>query len=70
MITVVWPCAADGRYWLDITLGNSDCRLMLDAGIIDPLDQIGVELDPAAYDPLKSIRPVPQFPLSLSPGRE
>jgi hypothetical protein len=53
MMSANWPCTSDGRYWLDVGLGNLDLQLMVDTGIIDPLNQIGVELDPAFYDTLK-----------------
>src|SRR4051794_34236959 len=53
MMVLTWHCTADGRYWIDVAVGSVDCRLMVDTGIVDPRDQVGLEIDPAIYDRLK-----------------
>jgi len=41
-----WLAAPDGRYWIDVTLGNGTCHVMIDLGLVDPLDRVGFELAP------------------------
>lgn len=53
MSSACWTTAADGRYWIDIELGGRDVSLMLDTGIVDPLGQVGFEVDSGLYDALK-----------------
>ena len=48
-----WQAAADGRYWIDVVVGNMDLRAMIDLGMVDPLHQIGFEIEPSIYDQLK-----------------
>ena len=48
-----WQAAADGRYWIDVVVGNMDLRAMIDLGMVDPLHQIGFEVEPSIYDQLK-----------------
>ena len=48
-----WQAAADGRYWIDVMVGNMDLRAMIDLGMVDPLHQIGFEIEPSIYDQLK-----------------
>jgi hypothetical protein len=48
-----WRATADGRYWVDVELGNLNLRLMIDLGLLDPLDQVAFEVEPAIYDLLK-----------------
>lgn len=49
-----WPAERDGRYWLDIALGNHALRLMIDLGLVDPHHWVGFELEPSVYDQLKA----------------
>src|SRR5438034_1059918 len=53
MTRVCWRATSDGRYVLDIALGTMPCRLMLDTGLVDPIDQVGFEIDPALFDVLE-----------------
>jgi hypothetical protein len=50
---VCWQAATDGRYWIDLFVGNGSLRGVIDTGLIDRVDRIGCELEPALYDPLK-----------------
>lgn len=50
MKRISWSAARDGRYWIDIALGNVPVRLMLDTGLVDPMGQVAFEVDPQLYD--------------------
>jgi len=50
---VSWQAASDGRYWIDVLIGGSQLQDMIDLGLVDPLDAVGFELEPASYDQLK-----------------
>lgn len=45
-----WLAAPDGRYWIDVALGAYDARLMMDLGMVDPLQRGAFEIEPALYD--------------------
>jgi hypothetical protein len=47
-----WQAAADGRYRIDVMIGNLYVHVMIDLGLVDPLDLIGFELEPSIYDRL------------------
>jgi hypothetical protein len=47
-----WQAAVDGRYWIDVALAGQHLRIMIDLGLVDPLHQVGFEIDPALYDAL------------------
>jgi hypothetical protein len=53
MTRACWPAAPDGRYWIDVALGTTPARLMLDTGLVDPLHQVGFELAPGLFDALR-----------------
>ena len=60
MPQVCWQATPDGRYWIDIALGAYHSRLMIDIGMIDPLQKVAFEIEPALYDLLvqrKQIQP-------------
>jgi hypothetical protein len=48
-----WQAAADGRYWLDVAVGNQEFPAMVDLGLVDPRDRVGFEVAPALYNQLK-----------------
>jgi hypothetical protein len=50
---VCWQAGTDGRYWIDLFIGNGSLRAVIDTGLIDPLDRLGGELEPALYAQLK-----------------
>ncbi len=50
---VDWPAASDHRYWMDLKLGNRDARVMIDLGLVDPLDRVGLEVEPILFNELK-----------------
>ena len=52
MAQACWQAAADGRYRIDVFIGNSNLQVMVDLGLVDPLDLIGFELEPSIYDRL------------------
>jgi hypothetical protein len=52
MAQACWQAAADGRYRIDVFIGNSSLQIMVDLGLVDPLDLIGFELEPSIYDRL------------------
>jgi len=41
---VCWQAKPDGRYWIDVVVGNQVCPCLIDLGLVDPLDQIGLAL--------------------------
>jgi hypothetical protein len=47
-----WRAAADGRYRIDVVIGNISLQVMIDLGLVDPLDLLGFELEPSIYDRL------------------
>ena len=53
MTRACWPAATDGRYFVDVALGTMPCRLMSDTGLVDPIGQVGFEIDPALFDVLE-----------------
>jgi len=54
MRNLSWQAAADGRYWIDVAIGERPVRVMIDLGLIDPRHAVGFELDPEVYDQLKN----------------
>jgi hypothetical protein len=50
---VSWLAASDGRYWIDVLIAGRVLSVMIDLGLVDPLDAVGFELEPAAYDQIK-----------------
>src|SRR5262245_27924627 len=50
MPQVCWRAAADGRYWLDVVVAGRVMSCMLDLGLVDPHDQLGLEAEPTLYD--------------------
>jgi hypothetical protein len=48
-----WPAARDGRYWIDVALGNLELPLVVDTGLSDTRHWLGFQVDPAIYDQLK-----------------
>src|SRR5947209_1616923 len=52
---VCWPVGPDGRYRIDVELGGLDLRMMVDTGLVDRHDQIGIELDPSIFDRLRQV---------------
>jgi hypothetical protein len=53
MPQVRWKAAPDGRYWIDVILGNSHLPVMIDLGLIDPHNRVGFEVEPVVYDRIK-----------------
>src|SRR5947209_5980790 len=56
-----WTSAPDGRYWIQVLIGNLDLQVMIDSGVIDPLHLVGFELDPHVYDRLKQMGELSHF---------
>jgi hypothetical protein len=48
-----WPFAPDGRYWIDVALAGHGLRVMIDLGLVDPLDRVAFEIDPSLFDALE-----------------
>lgn len=46
MADVSWQAAADGRYWIDVIIGEQPVQVMIDLGLVDPAHVVGFELDP------------------------
>lgn len=40
----------NGRYLMDIAVASLRLRCMVDSGLIDPRDQIGMEIEPVLFD--------------------
>ena len=53
MATATWQPAANGRYWLDMLLESLRVPLMIDTGLVDPEQRVGIELDPPLFDQLE-----------------
>src|SRR5438552_15517604 len=52
MAQACWRADTDGRYHIDVVIGNYNLQVMIDSGLVDPLDLIGFELEPSIYDGL------------------
>ena|SRR5205809_312832 len=52
MSQACWQAAADGRYHIEVVIGNYTLAVMVDSGLVDPLDLIGFDLEPSIYDRL------------------
>jgi hypothetical protein len=61
MLRVSWRAAADGRYWIDAAIGNHDVLVMIDLGLIDPRQHVGLELEPQLYHQLKQLGQLSSF---------
>jgi hypothetical protein len=48
-----WQAATDGRYRIDVIIGNHSLPVMVDLGLVDSLGLIGFEVEPSIYDRLK-----------------
>ena len=48
-----WQASTDGRYWLDAAVGNQVVRVMIGLGMVDPLGEVGFEVDPRIYDQIE-----------------
>ena len=49
MATATWQCTANGRYWLDVLVGSLPVPLMIDTGVVDPEQRVGLELEPQRF---------------------
>ena len=58
---VTWRGEPDGRYWIDVLIGGESARTMVDLGLVDPLQAVGFELEPAFYDGLKHAGDLTRF---------
>ncbi len=50
----VWQAVPDGRYWIDILIGNMPLPLMIDLGLVDASGRVGFQLEAQTYAQLKS----------------
>jgi hypothetical protein len=48
-----WKAAGNGKYWIDIALGNQVLPWMLDLGLVDSQHWVGFEFEPPLFDRLK-----------------
>src|SRR2546430_53323 len=53
MAQVCWQATANGRYFIDVFLGNDGMKVMVDSGLVDPMAQVGFEVEPAIFDQLE-----------------
>ena len=53
MPRVSWRAMASGHYWIDVVLGTSHLTVMIDLGLVDPLDMVGFEVEQSFYDRIK-----------------
>lgn len=53
MATAIWQCSVNGRYWLDVLVGGLQVSLMIDTGLVDPEQRVGMELEPQLFDQLE-----------------
>ncbi len=63
MAELSWRAAADGRYWIDVSVGGEVTRVMVDLGLVDPSHAVGFELEPDLYDRLKQSGRLSRFQL-------
>lgn len=47
-----WQAATDGRYHIDVVIGNYNLQVMVDSGLVDRLDLVGFEVESFIYDRL------------------
>jgi hypothetical protein len=50
MAHVSWTVAANGRYWMDLIIGARRLRFMVDLGLVDPANDVGLEIDPQLFE--------------------
>jgi hypothetical protein len=53
MSQVSWAAAPDGRYWIDILVGSRPLRFLIDLGLVDPAQAVGLEVEPHVFDSLQ-----------------
>lgn len=53
MPQVCWTSGPKGAYWIDVALGNRDLLLLIDVGLVDPNDRVGIVLESWLYDRLR-----------------
>src|ERR1700693_6400645 len=56
-----WKADPDGRYWIDVVVGNRALSVMIDLGLVDPVARVGFELEPAVYHQLKQSGELSRF---------
>lgn len=56
MDRISWRAAPQGVYWIDVLVGDFPMCLMVDTGLCDPRNELGIALDPTVYDRLKQER--------------
>jgi hypothetical protein len=50
---VSWTAATAGRYWIDMVVEQRQLRFMVDLGLVDSNNKVGMEVDPLLYDSLE-----------------
>lgn len=45
-----WHADSQGLYWIDVALGSRELLLMVDLGLVDRGNRIGLSVEPALYD--------------------
>jgi len=63
---VSWKAASDGRYWIDVLVGQLGLRVMVDLGLVDPLNRVAFEVEPVVYDLLEQRGQLSHFRRRLS----
>ncbi len=55
MTRVCWPATPAERYEIDLVLGVSPLRLMVDTGLVDATGQVAFDLEAADYDAIDAV---------------
>ena len=55
MPSIVAALAPDGSFWMDVAIAHHRLNLMVDTGFVDPLNRVGVALEPMLYDALHGV---------------
>src|SRR5277367_2089494 len=61
MPQVHWPAAKDGAYWIDLAIAGHQILALVDLGLIDSRDIVGLSLEPGLYDAIKQAGGFAQF---------
>jgi hypothetical protein len=66
MAQVHWQVASSGAYLIDVMVGDIAAQTIIDLGLTDPSNQVGLALDPDIYDRLKQSQQLSRFRARLS----
>jgi hypothetical protein len=53
MPRATWQAASDGAYWIDVAVGSRELTALIDLGLIDSTERVGVSVQPAVFDQMR-----------------